>query len=168
MINFFLNYSLFSFLFLSIVSYYILLLLLFSFLFLFDLRFLKTLSDFKKVYDYSYYSWLFILIILSLSGTPPFLFFFIKIYSLLFFSLFNNFFLLLLYFIFNSFLVYFYIQNLKFFKSVKKNNIKIFYNYYNYNNFYLLNIILILIFFNIFGFFFIEDVYYLAYIIFIF
>lgn len=129
---------------------------MFSVFFLFDLRYLKTLSDFKYVGSLKSISVYIVILLMSFAGIPPllgfvskfliFLVFFKKsIWSLIFFFSFLNF-----------FVIYFYIQNFRFLVSkVNYNNLLTSLDFSS--SFNLILIICFLNFFNLFGIIYIDD-----------
>lgn len=169
MFNFYLgfyNEYIISLFFFNIIVYVLLLTLFFSLFFLFDLRFFKTLNELKGLSNYSFVTTSIILLILSMSGIPPF-FGFVSKFLLFIFIFFKKQFLLIFFLIFfNFFAMYFYIQNIRY--LVKKNNSRapfVIKNNTVFLNFSLIFLVVLLNFINIFGLIFTEDVFiFLSYI----
>jgi len=96
MLNFYLGFYgeyVISLFFFNILVYVLLITLFFSLFFLFDLRYFKTLNELKGLANYSFVTSSIILLILSMSGIPPFFGFVSKFLLFIFFFLKNNFYL---------------------------------------------------------------------------
>lgn len=108
------NYSILLF---NIFAYVFLLFNIFSILFLFDLKYVKTLGDFKFIGSLKSLSIYVVIILMSFSGIPPLLGFASKFLIFLnFFS--KSFWILIIFFSFlNFFVIYFYLQNFRFLVS---------------------------------------------------
>lgn len=135
-----------------------LLLNLFLIFFLFDLKKLKTLNDFKNNNNVMSLSIWISILLLSFAGVPPLLGFVSKF--LIFISIFfkKNLFLFFIFIFFNIVIIYFYIQNLRFIISYKNSVIflkKNYRSYFNANISYILNF---LNFLNLCGILFFEEV----------
>lgn len=106
----------------------------------------------------NFYKNIFIVSILSIAGIPPFLFFFNKINVIFLLSLFDYKNILLLYLVF-FLALFFYIQTIRYMLSdnnLKLSNFSFFFLFYNYN---ITLILIFFFFFNIFGFFFLDDLF---------
>ncbi len=106
----------------------------------------------------NFYKNIFIVSILSIAGIPPFLFFFNKINVIFLLSLFDYKNILLLYLVF-FLALFFYIQTIRYMLSdnnLKLSNFSFFFLFYNYN---ITLILVFFFFFNIFGFFFLDDLF---------
>jgi NADH:ubiquinone oxidoreductase subunit 2 (subunit N) len=115
-------------------------------LFLFKLTNLKFINQFKYINYNFILSFIFIIIILTMSGIPPFSGFTGKF--IMFISIFENsqkfYIIILLVLNFNS--LYFYIQNTRFVINNKSTSIKFKYNKYNLkkNDLILLNLLILI------------------------
>ena len=154
--NLFIEYG-FSILLLNIISYLLILFLLFSIMFTINVKSLKTINEFSYITNSNFFLLTLIFILLSLAGMPPLLGFLGK-FLIIIFLLYKNFFLFFIIFvIINVFMIYFYIQNVRF--LVKKTNYNkniILLNYYNidFRIIFFINFINLI---NLFGLFFLED-----------
>ena len=94
----------------------------------FDVRFIKNLSDLKKLGVIFPFNLLFLIIILSFAGIPPLFGFSIKL--ILFLLIINSaaFFYLTIVALFNFFTLYFYIQNVRYVVNNSSNNFYIYMN----------------------------------------
>ncbi len=155
-LNFSVEYG-FSLLLINIIIYLLLLLILFGVFFLFDLNKIRTLNEFKNfsLYNFIYITLFFTL--LSLAGMPPLLGFIGKFLLIIFLLFKNQYFLFFLFSFINLFMIYFYIQNLRFMvKKTKSNQV----NFVNFKAHLEINNIFFLVFFsflNIFSIFFFSD-----------
>lgn len=148
----------FLILFVNILIYLYLTSLIFFLLFLFDLRYFRTLNEVKILFNNKFLSTAFILVLLSLAGVPPMLGFIGKLLSvLLFFSKFN----LLIFFFFiviTIFSIYYYILNLRY---LVNDDSSIFYYMKGniiYLNFPIVFLITVMFIFNIGALFFLQDI----------
>jgi len=130
---------------------------IFCILFLFDLRNLKTLNEIKIFNSTPSITIPFVIIVLSMAGVPPLLGFLGKF--LLFFCVFTkaNWLISLILMILNFFVVYFYVQNLRFLVSKKPQDKFCVKNYNAYINPNLVRVLVVCLIFNFFGFIFFED-----------
>jgi len=160
-LNFFLfSFSIeygFSLLLLNIFTYLLLLFLIFSIFFIFDLNKFKTLNQFK---NFSLFNFIYILIIfslLSLAGMPPLLGFIGKFLFIIFLLFKNQFILFSLFSFTNIFMLYFYIQNLRFLIKKAKSDSVIYIN--NSFNLEIHNLMPLVFssFLNVFSIFFFSD-----------
>jgi NADH:ubiquinone oxidoreductase subunit 2 (subunit N) len=154
--EFFNEYS-FSIIFFNIIIYIVIMINIFFIFFTFNTNVLKTLNELKYAYNLQFISMSLVLVFLSLAGIPPLSGFVSKflIFIQIFFK--SNIILFLLFLFLNTFVIYFYIQNLRFLISKKISNIFII-----KNSFVILSVISIfkiniLNFFNLFSIFYIED-----------
>lgn len=148
------NYSI---LLVNVVIYVLLLLNIFSIFFLFDLRYLKTLSDFKFVGSLKSISIYIVILLMSFAGIPPLLGFVSKFLIFLIFFKKSIWFLITFFSFLNFFVIYFYLQNFRFLTSkVNYNNVLVSLNFIS--SYSMITIICFLNFFNLFGIVFIDDV----------
>jgi NADH-quinone oxidoreductase subunit N len=142
--NYILEYF-FSLILFNVIIYIFSLVFFFSVFFLFDTRLFRTLSEYKFFKTNSFINSTLVIIFFSLAGVPPFLGFLGKF--LLFLSIFatSHYFFFLVFLIFNLFVIFFYIQNIRFLFGKSQSNIYIFKKFKVHMDF---SIILILVFFN--------------------
>lgn len=141
----------------NITVYIILLLTIFSLFFLFDIKFFKTLNEFKIVGSLPFITVSIVLSLLSLAGVPPMFGFTGKFLMFLFFFT-NHQYLILFFFSFlNLFMMYFYIQNIRFLITKSSNHFFMIKNNFIYFEFNLIYYVIILNFINFFGLLFVED-----------
>lgn len=163
MSNFFLldlnyyNFYFFSLILLNIFIYIFLLINIFLILFIFDIKYVKTLSDLKILNNVSFIYISTVIIFLSLAGIPPLAGFIGKFLIFIYIFYKANVFIFLLFIFVNMFIIYFYLQNLRFLVSKTSTN-KF---YYNYNRAYLnstcIKYINLFNFFNIFLMLYLEE-----------
>ena len=148
--NFFiLNYS-FSILLINIIVYIFLVFIVFVMVFNLNISFFKTILNFKGVSVNSFFLIGFILTLLSLAGMPPLLGFSSKFLLIILYFKSNQFFLFTIFFTLNIFMIYFYIQNIRFLqKKTLLNLIRVSNNFAFYDN----RLLLLLTFFNFINFF---------------
>lgn len=106
-----------------------------------------------------------LLLLLSLAGIPPLFGFVGKFLLYIQLLAYKSFYMFILFLIFNVFILYFYIQNIRFMVSKTPNKIRISKYTMHFQYDFSLAIILCIFFFNIFGIFFFEN--FLNYIVFI-
>jgi len=129
---------------------------MFFIFFIFDIKYVKTLSELKFIGNLQSFSIYVVIILLSFAGVPPLLGFTGKF--LIFITLFSksNWLFLIFFGIVNIFLIYFYIQNFRFLSSKRiydKTAYKI--NFIKPN--FFVNTLMFLNFLNVFGILFIEE-----------
>lgn len=144
-------------LFFGLIAYLIILLNLFMIFFFFNISKLQVLLDLKILNSYNFFSISVILIFLSLAGMPPLLGFISKFLLLLVLFAQSHFFFIVIFFILNLFMIYFYIQNLRF--LLRKSNLNLFMIVLNYPklSYFSFNLINFIHFFNFFAFFCFEN-----------
>lgn len=125
--------------------------------FILNTKKVKTLNELKYAYNIQFVSMSLILIFLSLAGIPPLSGFLSKF--LIFIQIFykKNIVIFILFLFLNTFVIYFYIQNLRFLISKKIHNIfflKNFFVFINSNSVFKINF---LNFLNILSLFIIEE-----------
>src|ERR1700755_3352856 len=101
----------------NIVIYIIMLTNVFLLLFLFDLKYVKTLNELKFMGNTSFLTIYLVLLFLSFAGTPPLLGFLGKFLIFIFLLYKQNMFIFLIFLTLNFFSMYFYLQNLRFIVS---------------------------------------------------
>ena len=126
-----LEYSI-SIILLNVISHILIVVLIFSLIFFFNINRLNAFSDLKVFNVLNYAHLVLVLSILTLAGTPPLLGFTTKLIAILFLFKKCNYLYLFLFFFVNIFSVYFYIIIVRFItsqpflsSSVKKNSFRI-------------------------------------------
>lgn len=147
----------FSIIMLNVFIYVVLIMNIFSILFLFDLQKFKTLSDLKGFGRHSFFLSSVFFTFCSLAGIPPFAGFVGKMVFVIYFLIKGNFLIIFLYSMLNFFVIYFYIQNVRFLVSEGESNFFVFKRYQVYLNFSLISCIVLLNMLNFLMFLFIED-----------
>lgn len=123
---------------------------------MFDMKYIQTLSDLKKFNRIPYIHTYVVLIFLSLAGIPPLMGFLSKFLIFIYIFYKNNFLFFFIFIFVNMFIIYFYIQNLKF--LVSKNIEIFFFNKFGSFFFFKINNFLNLLnFFNILLFIYLEE-----------
>lgn len=157
-----LDYNLFpeygmSLVYMNILIYVYLLFLLFSILLIFDIKNFLTLNEFRKFSGLQFFTVTIILSLFSLAGLPPFLGFVSKFLMFFFLIYKQGFFFLFFFTVINIFVIYFYIQNVRFLFTTKSSCFFFFKSNHAYINFNLVFLAVVLNFFNLFGILFSED-----------
>jgi NADH:ubiquinone oxidoreductase subunit 2 (subunit N) len=164
MFNFFSNFFFeylneysFSLILFNIIIYIYLLINIFLIFFIFDIKYFKTLNELKFFGNLPFVSIFLVLLLLSLAGIPPLIGFLSKF--LIFIYLFSKQNLIMfIFFIFvNVFIIYFYIQNLRFLISKNVSNKFIYKNNFINLNINLLFLINFFNFFNLFSILYFEE-----------
>ena len=148
----------FSLIFTNILLYLLLLILIFSIFFFFNVNAIQTLSDLKLINTYSLFIMTLILALLSIAGVPPLVGFVGKFLLLVTILSNNNYLLFVFLCILNIFMLYFYIQNIRFMVTkgrLSTHNTKTNYVFLDTK---LLNIVCVLSTINIIGIFIFEDI----------
>lgn len=141
---------------LNIVIYVLLLINIFGIFFLFDLRYLKTLSDFKYVGTLKSISLYIVVLLMSFAGIPPLVGFVSKFMIFLVFFKKSLFMLVFFFSILNFFIMYFYLQNFRFLTAkVNYNNVLTSLNFFNSSN--LITTVCFLNYINLFGIIYADD-----------
>lgn len=124
---------------------------------MFDLKYIKSLSDIKKFNRVTYIHTYIVLIFLSLAGIPPLMGFLSKFLIFIYIFYKNNILIFILFIFVNMFIIYFYLQNLKFLVS---KNIEVFFltKLNKFFKFKINNFLNFLNFFNVTLFIYLEDV----------
>lgn len=154
--NDFENYTISLILF-NIISYIFMLTNIFLLLFLFDLKYIKTLNELKFIGNTSFFTFYLVLLFLSFAGTPPLLGFIGKFLIFIFLIYKQNIFIFLIFIFLNFFSMYFYLQNLRFIVSKNITNKLIFKNNFTNFNYNIIFIFNFFNFFNLFIIFYFED-----------
>lgn len=147
----------FSLILLNISIYLLLLFILFGILFLFDIRFFKTLNEFKGFGSFIFLSITVLVVLLSMAGIPPMFGFVGKFLMFIYFLSRQNYFIAIFFTFFNFFVIYFYIQNIKFMVAKTMSNYFILKNNFIFLNYNFIFFIVLFNFLNFFGIFFCED-----------
>lgn len=124
----------------------------------YDMRFIKNLSDFKKVGVTFPFNLIFLVTILSFAGIPPLFGFSIKL--ILFLLLINGASLIfvMILAVFNTFTLYFYIQNVRYVINSSKSNFYIYTNNFVYISDIVMYILLMSLLLNISGILCLADI----------
>lgn len=154
--NFYSEYGL-SLVLLNIIIYITLLFSMFCLIFMFDLRFFRTLNELKSFGNLQFFLMTVLLTLFSMAGIPPFSGFVSKFLMFIFIFFKKNFFFVFFFSIINFFTIYFYIQNFRFLISKSNNFFFFFKKNYVYLNFSLIYLLVLLNFLNFFGVLFLED-----------
>lgn len=148
----------FSLLLFSILVYIFLLINIFLIFFIFDMKYIKTLNELKFFGNLPLISVFLVFLLLSFAGIPPLTGFVSKFLVFIYIFSKQNLFFFIFFIFVNVFIIYFYIQNLRFLISkgvsnkfiiknsnvLLNNNILYFFNFFNY--------------FNLLGLFYFEEV----------
>ena len=147
----------FSVLFFNIFVYIMIMLNVFFIFFLFETRWLKTLNELKLTYNLQMVTMFIIISFLSFAGIPPLAGFLNKflIFIHIFFK--SNFIFFIFFLFVNLFVIYFYIQNLRFMIAKQISNIFIYKNYNAYFNKTAIFGINVFNFFNLTSIFYFEE-----------
>lgn len=141
----------------NIFSYIFILINVFLLFFLFDLKYIKTLNDLKFFGNLPLITTFIVILLLSFAGIPPLLGFVSKFLIFIFIITKNNYLFLFLFIFSNMFIIYFYIQNLRFVVSKSVNSKFFIKNKFVYLNKNLLLIFNIFNYLNIFSIFYFEE-----------
>jgi NADH-quinone oxidoreductase subunit N len=133
----------------------------FSLIFLYDLKKIKTLSNFKNFSKYNFITMTLVLTFLSMSGIPPLAGFVGKFLLFNFLFLSQKYIYITLFAFLNFFSIYFYIQNLRFIISKTQTNFFLVSGFYIFLNKNLINIIVLSNSINFFGILYLEDIIYI-------
>lgn len=128
-------------------------------MFLFNIKYIKTLTELKYINYMDTITSIIILLFLSLAGIPPLLGFCSKLLLFIIFISKTNIGILFFFIVFNFFSMYFYIQNLRFIVSKEPRNYFLFKNNYVYFNKNMLSLIILINLLNIFGIFYLDDIF---------
>lgn len=153
----FYNEYTFTLLFFNIITYIFMLINLFLIFFIFDIKYFKTLNELKFFGNLPFLYLYVVILFLSFAGIPPFIGFLGKFLTFIYFFSKHNL-LIFLFFIFsNFFIIYFYLQNLRFLISKNlSNKLLLKHNKIHFNNNYIFYLNL-LNFFNISSILYFED-----------
>lgn len=149
----------FSLIFINILIYLLILILIFSIFLSLNIDKIQILSEIKYLNNHMFFLIIFILSLLSLAGMPPLVGFAGKFLLLMFIALTNNYLFFFIIVVTNLFMLYFYIQNIRFIISKNSATTNVLNNHKPYLDFKLLNIVIFINTLNIFGIFLIEDLY---------
>jgi len=148
----------FSLILFNVTVYILLLFTLFGVLFLFDIRFFKTLNEFKGFGSLIFLSITTLITLLSMAGIPPMMGFVGKFLMFIYFLFKQNYFIAIFFTLFNFFIIYFYIQNIKFMVTKTSSNYFLLKNNFIFINYNFVYFIVLFNFINFFGIFFCEDI----------
>ena len=146
-----------SLIYFNILIYIYLLFLLFSIMLLFDIKNFLTLNEFRRFSGLQFFSISIIFSLFSIAGLPPFLGFISKFLMFFFLIYKQGFFFLFFFTIINIFIIYFYIQNVRFLFTTSTLCFFYFKSNHVFLNFNLILLSVLFSFFNFFGILFSED-----------
>jgi NADH:ubiquinone oxidoreductase subunit 2 (subunit N) len=126
-------------------------------LLIFDLKNFLTLNEFRRFSSLQFFTVTIILVLFSMAGLPPFAGFVSKFLMFFFLIYKQGFFFLFFFTVINIFIIYFYIQNVRFLFTTNTLSFLFFKNNYAYINFNLVFLAVLFNFFNFFGILFTED-----------
>ena len=141
---------------LNAVVYSSLLTFFFCVFFLFDFRIFRTLNEYKFFRTTGFINTTVIILLLSMAGIPPLMGFLAKVFIFYLLFLTKYYIIIICMIIFNLFVMYFYIQNIRFIYSKSAPNIYVYFKYKVNMNFPLIAILSLGLFFNLGGIFFFE------------
>nr|YP_004841718.1 NADH dehydrogenase subunit 2 [Ichthyophthirius multifiliis]AEL89260.1 NADH dehydrogenase subunit 2 [Ichthyophthirius multifiliis] len=120
---------------------------------------IKYINNIKNINNNKYFSSIFLILVLSFSGIPPFLGFSGKF--ILFINIIYkiNYFILVMIILLNFNAIYFYIQNIRFMIKIFKKINYLIQCFKNNLNFKLIKVLIFFIIFNILNIYFISDIY---------
>lgn len=147
----------FGVVFLNIIIYLMLVVYLFCLLFLLRAQSFVTLNELRLISINKFFLFNAVIVILSMAGMPPMFGFAGKLLLFLSICNFNNFLILFLFVFINVFLIYFYIQNIRFLVNSELSSNIIINNFYGYLNFRLVFFIICLFIINFLGFYWLEE-----------
>lgn len=147
----------FSIIYINIYMYILTLYLLFSLLFLFDLKKIKTINSLKVFNKHNFLSMSVVLVFLSMAGIPPLIGFVGKFLAFNFLLLSQKYIYIIIFSFLNFFSIYFYIQNLRFLISKTQYDCFFIIGYYVFFNKKLINLLVLLNFSNFFSILYLED-----------
>lgn len=142
---------------LIITIYVILVFSMFLLLNIFDLKYIKHLSDFKKLGLIFPVNLMFLIMILSFAGIPPLFGFSIKLVTFLLMIKGTVFFYTAFIAVFNFFTLYFYVQNVRYVINDSSNNYYVYINNFVYFSENVLFLLLLSMFLNLGGIFYLSD-----------
>jgi NADH:ubiquinone oxidoreductase subunit 2 (subunit N) len=153
------NEYIFSLILFNILIYIFLLINIFLIFFIFDMKYIKTLNELKFFGNLPLVSVFLVFLLLSFAGIPPLTGFISKFLIFIYVFSKQNIFYFLFFIFVNLFIIYFYIQNLRFLISknvsnkfiIKNNNIILNSNIFFFFNFFN--------FFNLLGLFYFEEIF---------
>lgn len=153
----YLNEYSFTLILFNVLAYIFILINIFLIFFLFDVKYLKTLNELKFFGNLPFITIFITILLLSFAGFPPLLGFISKFLVFIYILSKSNVLFLFLFLFSNMFIIYFYIQNLRFITSKNINN-KFFYKKnYIFINERIVNIVNVFNFFNILAIFYFEE-----------
>jgi len=143
----------------NLFMYTLLLYSIFALFFMFDLKYIKTLSDLKNFNYVDLVSTTLVICFLSLAGIPPLLGFIIKFCIFIFYVNQIQYALIFIVILFNLFAMFFYIQNTRFIISKEQKFFFIFRENKIHISYLLIKIIILLNFVNFIGILIYNDIY---------
>lgn len=151
-----LNYSV-SLIIFNILVYLLLTIGIFSSILVIADKSYSTLNKFKLIQGY-YFLFIFVIVfLLSLAGVPPLLGFLGKFLLYIQLLSYKSYYLFFLFLLFNVFVLYFYIQNVRFMVSKNTNKISTSFFLSNYLYEFLFLVLIVIMFFNVFGIFYFDN-----------
>lgn len=151
------NSSTISLIIFNILVYIVLSLSLFFILLILSDKTYSTLNKFKSLQEFHAIFIITIFSLLSLAGIPPLLGFVGKFLLYMQLLATKSFYLFIIFLTFNVFILYFYIQNVRFMVNKNTNKIRSTHSFYNLNYEFVFVFLIFILFFNIFGIFYFEN-----------
>jgi len=154
--EYFNEYS-FSLIIFNIIVYIFLLINIFLIFFIFDMQYIKTLNELKFFWNLPLITVFLVLLLLSFAGIPPLLGFIGKFLVFIYLFSKHNILMFLIFIFINIFIIYFYVQNLRFLISKNISNKFIIKNNFVYINNNIAFFINFMNYFNLLGIFYFEE-----------
>lgn len=128
------------------------------FLFIIFNNYIKNITNLNYLNNSNYSKLIFVITLFSISGIPPFLFFFNKL-NFFFFLTLLDFKITVFFYIFFIISIYFYISILRHSLVNEKYKLIFFFKFFLYSNYYYLYVLSLIVFLNTFGVFLLDDLF---------